>query len=66
MEFLVLQKFVHPLFPKMFIYFLNNLIWPTKEDEGIGEFVVVLKCMHVCSVLFDRIIITNNTTLWFD
>ena len=45
---------------------LNIVIWPTKEDEGMGDFIVVLKCMHVCPVFFDCILITYYPKVWFE
>ena len=34
------------------------VIWP-KEDEGLGEFIVDLKCMHDKPVLFYCIVLTH-------
>ena len=43
---------------------LNIVIWP-KEDEGMGELIVVLKYMHVCLIFFDIILLTISQMVSF-
>ena len=52
--------------PSFFSVPILNIVIGPKEDEGMGELIEVLKCIYVCSVLFDCIDLTIAPTIWFD